>query len=104
MAIAIAVDQPGRRFLFKRAKARANVRVVYSTELGDSMREKLKDKSDSQLREGLEMYNGELHFLYRPEGTYKTDVTVLHAVCQTLLERGILVGHTDRVYQLYLEE
>jgi hypothetical protein len=103
-AIAIAADQPGRRFSFKSAKARANVQVVYSTELEDSVREKLKDKTDAQLRAGLETYDGDLHLLYRPKGTYTTDAKVLHAVCQILLERGMLVGHTDRGYQLYLEE
>jgi hypothetical protein len=103
-AMAIAIAQPGRRFSFKSAKARANVQVAYSTDLENSMREKLKAKSAMQLREGLETYNGEIHFLYRPKGTYTTDSAVLHAVCQVLLERGVLVGHTDRVYQLYLEE
>jgi hypothetical protein len=103
-AMAIAIAQPGRRFSFKSAKARANVQVAYSAELEDSMREKLNAKSDTQLREGLETYNGEIHFLYRPKGTTTTDSAVLHAVCQVLLERGVLVGHTDRAYQLYLEE
>jgi hypothetical protein len=104
MAFAIAVRQPGRRFSFKRKNARANIPVEYPTELADSMREKLGAKSNAQLREGLETYNGELHFLYRPKGTNKTDAAALHAVCQVLLERGILVGHTDWGYQLYFEE
>jgi hypothetical protein len=103
-AMEIALNQPGRKFTFKNAKARANARVVYPVELENSMREELKEKSDAQLRDGLETYNGELHLLYRPKGTYTTDAAGLHAVCQVLLERGILVGHTDIGYQLYLEE
>jgi hypothetical protein len=101
-AIAIAANQPRRRFTFKSAKARANIPVVYSIELEESMREKLRAKSDAQLRDGLETYKGELHLLYRPEGAHKADTAALHAVCQILLERGILVGHTDLGYQLYL--
>ena len=103
-AMTIALNQPDRRFSFKSDKARANARPMYAAELADSMREKLKGKSDAQLREGLETYKGELHLLYRPTGTYKTSVATLHAVCQVLLERGILVGHTDLGYQLYLED
>lgn len=103
-AMTIALNQSGRRFSFKSAKARANVQPTYGAEIADSMRKKLTGKSDAQLREGLETYKGELHLLYRPEDTYKTNTADLHAVCQVLLERGILVGHTDIVYQLYLAE
>ena len=103
-AMAIALNQPNRRFTFKRAKARANVQPTYGAEIADSMREKLSGKSDVQLREGLETYKGELHLLYRFKGSLKTETANLHAVCQVLLERGIFVGHTDGAYQLYLGE
>jgi hypothetical protein len=103
-AMAIALNQPDRRFSFKSAEALANVQPMYSAEVADSMRGKLTGKSDAQLREGLETYKGELHLLYRPKGIHKTNVADLHAVCEVLLERGILVGHTDIVYQLYLAE
>jgi hypothetical protein len=103
-AMAIALTQPARRFSFKSGKARANLNVAYSAELEDSMRRKLAAMSDAQLREGLEAQNGEVHFLYRPDGSPTTDVAALHAVCQVFLERGLLVGHTDRVYQLYIED
>jgi len=103
-AMTIALNQPNRRFTFKQAKARANVEPAYGPEIADSMREKLMGKSDAQLREGLEIYKGELHLLYRYPGGLKTESGNLHAVCQVLLERGILVGHTDGAYQLYLAE
>jgi hypothetical protein len=103
-AVTIALNQPSRRFTFKHPKARANVEPTYDPEIADSMREKLTGKSDTQLREGLETYKGDLHLLYRYKGGLKNESANLHAVCQVLLERGILVGHTDGAYQLYLAE
>ena len=102
-AMAIALNQPGRRFSFENTWVQSNLRPLYSAGLGRWWREKLKDKSEVQLRAGLEQQGGELHTLYRTIGT-QTNSDALHAVCQVLLERGILVGQSDVVAQLYLEE
>jgi hypothetical protein len=64
----------------------------------------LKNKTDEQLRLGLETYKGELHAVYRNAKTYQNGPAKLQALCEVLLERGILVGQTDRVLGLYLEE
>jgi hypothetical protein len=103
-AMEIALNQPDRRFTFKNAKARANVWPAYAPSVADTLRAALKDKTDEQLRLGLEPYNGDLHALYRNAKTYQNSPEKLQALCEVLLERGILVGQTDRVLGLYLEE